>query len=182
MVSPFPTKVIIPSKILPEIPKLFSSESIAVEFKEGENQLMFGGGDAVVTTKLLEGEFPDFEKIIPSSWNTKVVIGKDELQRALRLSAIFARDYVVRFEFGGGECRIISENPQTGTQKSTVPVKLEGDELEISFNWRFINDFIGAVGDDEVEFRFVNATSPGMFVDPKDDSYLHLIMPIRSQE
>ncbi|MBI2405929.1 DNA polymerase III subunit beta [Candidatus Microgenomates bacterium] len=175
------TKILIPARIIAEIPKIFTNTKvISLALQEEENQVLFGSDDVVVAVKLLEGEFPDFEKIIPSSWSTTVLLEKEELQRALRLSSIFAKDFIVKFQFNARECTLTSEDAQTGTQTTALSGKVEGEEISISFNWRFIHEFLTAVEGEEVQFRFVSPTSPGVFVDPKDESFLHLIMPIRT--
>ncbi|MBI4059082.1 DNA polymerase III subunit beta [Candidatus Microgenomates bacterium] len=178
-----PGKMLIPAKIIGEINKIFNNSEVKFSFDEDKNQALFGNEDIVVVSKVLDSEkYPDFERIIPQGVNVTILADKEELQNTLKLSAIFSRDYGVRLEFANNECVLVSENPQTGTQKSTIPVKLEGDSLIISFNWRFLNDFLNSVSGSEVEFKFVNNMSPGLFIDPKDKTYTHLIMPIRTNE
>lgn len=178
--SPFPDKILLPAKTLLEISKVFTQEPPTVSIEE--NQVLFATEDIILTSRTLDaGKFPDFEKIIPKTWNLKASLDREEFSRAVHLSSIFARDWTVKLNFGSGECTLSSENATSGSQKTNVSAKIEGEEeMNVSFNWRFINDFLGSVDGDEVEIRLINPTSPGVFADPKDPDYLHLIMPIRT--
>lgn len=174
-------KLLIPAKIITEIPKIFNNNKLLIAFEEKNNEFLISGDDCVITTKLLDQEkFPDFQKIIPETWETKVILNKEEIQKTLRLSGIFAKDFIVKFSFSEEGCVLSSENPQAGKQVSNIPAKLEGQDINISFNWRFINDFLNSIEGEETEFRFKNSTSPGTFLNPQDNDYLHLIMPIRT--
>lgn len=174
-------KLLIPAKIITEIPKIFNNNKLLIAFEEKNNEFLISGDDCVITTKLFDQEkFPDFQKIIPETWETKVILNKEEIQKTLRLSGIFAKDFIVKFSFSEEGCVLSSENPQTGKQVSNIPAKLEGQDINISFNWRFINDFLNSIEGEETEFRFNNSTSPGTFLNPLDNDYLHLIMPIRT--
>lgn len=176
---PFPSKTLLPAKIISEVPRTFISQNISVSTEE--NQVLFITEDIILASRTLDAEkFPNFAKIIPSSKSLQANMDREELERAIHLSSIFARDYVVKFEFSSSGCSISSENASSGEQKTTIAAKVDGDDLSVSFNWRFVSDFLSSIAGNEVEIRLTNATSPGVFTDPKDPEYLHLIMPIRA--
>lgn len=182
---PFPEKVLLPAKIVTEVPRTFASQSVWVSTQE--NQVLFATSDIILASRTLDAEkFPDFAKIIPKSKGLRVNMDREELERAIHLSSIFARDWAVKFIFDSAGCTVFSENAQSGGQKTTIAAKIDPatapgqEEMTVSFNWRFINDFLGSVSGDEVEISLASPTSPGVFLDPKDPDYLHLIMPIRT--
>ncbi len=176
---PFPDKILLPAKIVAEVPRIFTNQNISVSVQE--NQVLFTTNDIILSSRTLDADkFPDFTKIIPKAKNLQANVDREELERAIHLSSIFARDYAVKLTFDASGCTVSSENATAGGQKTTIAAKIEGEEMSASFNWRFINDFLTSTAAQEVEIRLTNPTSPGVFTDPKDPDYLHLIMPIRS--
>ena len=158
-------------------------EEITMSLLPGENQASFSFKDMEITTRLIEGEFPDFSKIIPSSFTTKVAIEKEVLLKATRVASIFARDSanIVKWKVEKGRLTVSANSPQVGENASEIEVKTEGEEGEIAFNFRFLLDFLGAVGSEEIIFEMSGALNPGVFKPSDDDSYLHIIMPVRVQ-
>lgn len=182
---PFPEKILLPAKIVTEVPRTFVNQNVWVSTQE--NQVLFATGDIILASRTLDAEkFPDFAKIIPKEKGLQVNMDREELEKAIHLSSIFARDYAVKFVFDSAGCTVSSENAQSGGQKTTIAAKINPsigsgqEEMAVSFNWRFINEFLGSVTGDEVEISLASPTSPGVFSDPKDPDYMHLIMPIRN--
>lgn len=176
-----PQKTIIPSSTISEVSKIFGlGEDIGVALDSKENQVVFGSEKIVITSRVINAEFPDFERIIPQGFSTKISVGREELQSALRLASIFAEDHKVNFKTtGDGVITILSQHPQLGQQTSRVSAKIEGEEIEVAFNWRFVKEFLGAVANGEVVIELNGPSAPGVFRDPKDESFIHLIMPIK---
>lgn len=175
-------RLILPKSVLSEITRL-SKEEILFSYKKSDNQVLFGIGDSVVSSRVLEGSFPDFDKIIPKSSNTKILLDKEELLRAVKLASIFARDSanVVKLEVKKGVLSLSSESHTSGSQKGGVDAKVEGEDIEIAFNYRFLEDYLNSVKGDEVKIEFSGSNAPGVFTDTEDSDYLHLIMPVRIQ-
>lgn len=181
-------RVILPRLALSEIPRLSGDEeNISFSFRDKDNQVVFGLSKAILSSRILEGEFPNFEKIIPKESNYKINLDKEELLRAVKLASVFARDSanVVKFKAKKGVVEISAESPHTGRQETQVDAKVEGvtekKPFSISFNYRFLEDLLNAVEGDEVQINFSGPSAPGVFTDPKDKSFLHLIMPVRIQ-
>lgn len=179
-------KMILPKNALSELSRLSDSEEV-VEFSygKGENQAIFGVGDSVLATRVIEGQFPDFKKIIPKTSNYKISLDKEEFLQAVKLASVFARDSanVVKLAIKKDSILISAESKQSGSQEMSVDAKVEGDKskLEIAFNYRFLEDFLNFVKGEDVQVELSNANAPGVFTDPKDSNYLHLIMPVRLQ-
>ncbi len=178
-------RVILPRGILLELSKL--EEELLLNFFEKENQVLFGAGDTVLASRILEGVYPDFEKIIPKNYLYKIILDKEELLRAVKLASIFARDSgnVVKISLGEDFIDIFAESQSAGSQKGRVDAKIEKKDkknFEIAFNFRFLEELLGAISGEEVEIEFSGEGAPGVFKDPKDPSFLHLIMPVKIQD
>ena len=182
-------KIVIPKNVLLEVSRTGEkSESVQLEIKEKEKQVVFGLDNLILSSRILEGEFPDFEKIIPKSSSVKIRTDKEELLRAVKLASVFARDSanIVKIKVMKDSIKLTAESAQVGNQETVIDAKIntEGPELvegEISFNYKFIEDFLRSVNGEEILMEFNNAASPGVFTDPKDPNFLHLIMPVKIQ-
>jgi DNA polymerase-3 subunit beta len=181
-------KVILPKTALTELLRLSgNSETVAFSLKKKDNQVVFGVDGIVLATRVLEGEFPDFEKIIPKESSCKVNVDKEELLRAVKLASVFARDSanVVKLTIKKASLEISAESQQAGQQKTQVDAKVEGDNFknsfEIAFNYRFLEDFLNSIKGDEVFLGFSSPDAPGIFRDSQDKDYIHLIMPVKTQ-
>ena len=187
---PKESRVILPRGILLEVARLSpDSEDISYSFKDKDNMVVFKVGESILSSRILQGEFPDFEKIIPNSSDISVLVGKEDLLQAVKLASVFARDSanIVKFLIKKDEVEVLAESAASGNQKTSVEAKIDssvgltkdGIYLEIAFNYHFLEDFLQAVDGEEIKINFSSANSPGVFTDPKDNSFLHLIMPVK---
>jgi len=180
-------RLILPKNSLSELLRLSSEEeNLKFSFNEKESQIIFGVGESVLSSRIIEGEFPDFERIIPKDTSCKLILDREELLRAVKLASVFARDAanVVKLTVGKDFLEISAESSQYGSQEMKIDAKVEGDgkNLKIAFNYRFLEDFLNSVGGEEVQIELGGSNSPGVFTDSKDPDYLHLIMPVRIQD
>ncbi|MBL7150435.1 DNA polymerase III subunit beta [Candidatus Microgenomates bacterium] len=179
--------LIIPARSLLEILKIVGEseeENIGLNFTEKGNQIVFSLPNVEIVTRLIEGEFPEYQKIIPASLSTKVVLEKENFLKALKTAAIFARDSanIVRLKIEKNALVISANSPQVGENRTGVEAKVEGKEDQIAFNCRFLLEFLGKIEEEEIVFEMSGALNPGVFKTPQDSSYLHIIMPVRVQE
>lgn len=181
-------RVVIPKGVLNELSRLNEEEigEILFDLQDKDKQAVFGLGDVILTSRLLEGEYPDYEKIIPKSSNIKILTDKEELSRAIKLASIFARESanIVKIKVLSDKLKIFAESSAAGSQETKVDAKVEGEmgkEFEIAFNYRFLEDFLHSVKGEEVKLEFTGVSSPGIFRDTSDAEYLHLIMPVKTQ-
>lgn len=178
-------KVVLPKNTLLEISRTGEGEENLLFYcKEKENQVLFGINNLVLSSRILEGEFPPFEKIIPKSSNFKIRCNREDALRAVKLASVFARDSanVVKVKINKDSFVLSAESSSSGNQQAEVEAVVEGKgDLEIAFNYRFLEDFLKATTGEEVNFAFSDSASPGVFTDPKDPDYLHLIMPVKLQ-
>jgi DNA polymerase-3 subunit beta len=178
--------VVIPKGVLGELSRsVFGDEELFFSLKEKEKQAIFGIGDTVLTSRLLEGDFPEYEKIIPKSANIKILLDKEEFLRAVKLASIFARESanVVKIKVLKESIKVSAESGSAGSQDTSVDAKVENTgpdkDFEISFNFRYLEDFLHSVTGEEIQMEFSGVDKPGVFADTADTNYLHLIMPVK---
>ena len=154
-------------------------------FAQDEHHLFFKIGHRVLATRIIEGQFPSYEKVIPEGNPLAVIFAKEAMAGAIRRVSLLAseRSRAVRFKFVAGEATISSSNPELGEAEESVAVQYEGEELEVSFNAQYILDFLAAVEGEEVVFRLKDPASQGL-LEPLEQSsetanYKYVIMPMR---
>ncbi len=175
---------LIPARSLIEIVRLAGGKNkLELGLTEDENQVIFLLPDLQLTSRLIEGEFPEYEKIIPQESETKIIVDKEEFHQSIRMASVFARESanVVKFKISKGKIQISSNAPSVGENKTEVGAKIDGKDLEIAFNYRFLLDFLKVLPADEqqVEMEFKQALTPGLFKIPSDETWFHIIMPVK---
>ncbi len=178
------SQAIIPAKALAEVVKLSGEEKTSEDIRvgpAGDNQVGFVVGETTLLTRLLEGEYPNFERIIPKTFTTRALIEKEGLLRAVRSAAIFARDNanIVRLNLDKQKIVVSANAAQVGKNSIELQAKIDGDGGEIAFNSRFLLDFLSNYQEEEFIFEMTGSLNSGLFKPAKDDSYLHIIMPVR---
>jgi DNA polymerase III subunit beta len=186
--KPYPgvDKMIIPKNSLSELLRLISDrDEISFSYSEKEGQIVFGIDDIVFSSRLIEGEFPNFEKIIPKNYDTQVTTDKEEFLRAIKLSGVFARESsnTIKLRVSDELVEVSSESSQFGEQSAQIDAKIEitsgTKDFVIAFNYKFVEDFLNSVEGDEIKVEFSGINAPGVFTDPTDKDFLHLIMPVK---
>lgn len=179
--------LIIPARTLTELARICSQEkkeTITITLSKKTNQAIFSFDEIEVVTRLIEGEFPDFEKIIPQEKTTKIIIDKEELYQAVRAAALFAKDSanIVRFEVKGKKLKVSANAPEIGENEVELEIKKEGEDNKIAFNHRFLQEYLNISDKKELVLEMSGSLKPGVFKPLGQASFLHIIMPVRLQE
>lgn len=185
-----PINEIIPSKALNEVEKLIRDEAdektiIKIFLMESKNQMLFKIGDVELSTRLIEGKFPDYEQILPKERSLSFKTKKSELADMLKVVGIFARNVVgnkakMTVDADSGKLTLETKVIDVGNNDSTINIKgVEGTDFETGFNVKFLTDMLNAFASDEIIFESNGPTAPGVFLDPSDKDYIHVIMPMR---
>lgn len=182
---------IVPAKTMSELQRLLSDPSGEVEFSvtEARTQALFRMANIEVVTQLVQGTFPDYEKIMPVSHTTRADIDLQRIVQATRAASVFARDGsgIIRMvmtpaENGGdGSVAVSSRAEEMGDNKGVVIAKVEGEESKIAFNARFLTDVLNVMRGDDVIVETTTPSSPGLFRSDKLTGYSHVIMPMYVQ-
>jgi DNA polymerase-3 subunit beta len=181
-----PFRALLPRKAMSEVLKLASSAEpeTVLRFAGDENHLFFQLGDRLLISRKLTGNFPDFERVLPKDQPHSVTMQRDELRAALERVMQFAdeRSHSVRVRFSPGEAKIFSSLSDTGESEELMNIEYDGAEIEISFNAQYLLDFLRAVSEEQVVFRFKEANAAGEMRPANNDGgllYRYVVMPMR---
>ncbi|MBU4174634.1 MAG: DNA polymerase III subunit beta [Actinobacteria bacterium] len=168
---------IIPTRALNEVARLAGSSDADVEIKMQDKQMMFRVDNLVVSSRLIEGQFPNYRQLLPKGEKTKVKVDREEIIAAIKRSLIFGHN--LRFGVYGDHVRITTETPEVGDSKEEVAAEVEGEELEIGFNGVYMMDGVTAVESEKVEIRMDEAQKPAVLGNDGSASYKYVLMPVR---
>lgn len=179
-------RLVAPARALGEILKISQEEKPekgVVLAESSDRQLVASVGDTDLVMRLLDGDYPPYQKIIPKSHATRAHFDRQALLRAAKLAAVFARDSssVVRIAIEGQRVVVSANTPQVGEGSAEVEAKVDGEGGSIAFNSRFLLDLLNNFPGDELLFEMTGALNPGVFRPVKDETFLHIIMPVRVQ-
>jgi len=183
-----PKNLIIPGWALTEVVRIIGGgeevKPVGLEISLDANQIIFVMDEAEVISRLIEGEFPDFAKVIPPATVTKIILEKESFLRAVRMAAIFARESanIVKFKIAKNKLTVSANAAQVGENISELEAVLTGKENQIAFNSRYLIEFLNNTPGEQISLEMNDRLSPGIFKAVGDDSYLHIIMPVRVQE
>ncbi len=180
-----PAAALIPDSALKELSALLGKmeEPVAIAFSQTGAQVMFDLGDTLFVANLAEGNFPDFNQIVPKSHSTRVICNVHELTQSVKAAMVFARDAnsIIRLKFHeqmGGICSIFGQSAETGDAAAILDAQRDGDELEIAFNGKFMLDALGVINSPQVAFELTEAAAPGVVKPVGSDDFVHVLMPM----
>lgn len=180
-------EVILPAKVLSEIIRISketNAEEIGLSILKEKNQVCFTLPNILIFTRIIEGEFPNVEKIIPSGFKTRITLDKDKFSHSVKTISLFARGAanIIKIKIEQEGLRLSASTPQTGEGEEFVEAKVEGEESEVAFNYRFLLDLLANFSGDKLIFEASGSLNPGVFRSTSSkSSFLHLIMPVRIQ-
>ncbi len=173
--------LIIPVRALNEVARLVDPEEM-VSIVHSDGRVSFEMGAGVVTTNLIRGEYPPYRRVIPEGYQSYMKVHRDLLQASVERATLFSKEKdgtsVINCALHNGIFSIDTESEQ-GRVHERVNVYHEGEEVDISFNARFITDCLKALHEDELDITFNGAMGPAIVRPQADDSYLYLILPLR---
>jgi len=171
----------IPARALRELGRILSTEGVEeVDVALQTNQAIFQAGAILLTTRLIEGQFPNFRQLLPESYEHDVRLPRSEfLDVARRVSQLAQRNAPLRLSFSAGELTVAAETPDVGDAEEKMPAAFEGEDLEIGFNPEFLKEGIESVSGDEVLLRLISPLRPGLLQPVESDDFRYLVMPIR---
>lgn len=176
--------LILPAKSVLELARIAADgrrSEIEVEIADENNQVIFEYDGIQLISRILEGNFPDVDKIIPTEKKTIVILDREELNRAIKAASIFARESsnIVKWEIKDGELLIKAAASQTGESEMEMEAETEGEEGIIAFNYRYIVDFLNSTEKERIILKMNGSLAPGVFEEEGNGDYIHLVMPVR---
>ncbi len=172
-------EAIIPARALTELGRIASGTE-TISLGVSENTVVFGAGDTWLTTRRIDGQFPDVGRLLPDAFEAEIDLPRSELRDVVRRAGVLAlRNAPLRLRFADGELTISAQSQDVGETVESLPVAYTGDPLEIGFNAEFLADGIDSIAGDTVRLKLINPLRPGLITATDDDSFWYLIMPIR---
>lgn len=178
--SDTPVEAIIPINAIKEIEQLID-ENLPASIIFSENQVVFSSGDTRFISRLVEGQFPDYEKIIPKTLKWKVGLNREEFLAAIRRMALLTseRTNAVKLDLGKKKLVVSIINPELGEGREEIKCEGETEAASVSFNPNYLLDFLKNNTSETVDFQFNDVLSPGVFKPATQDNYLYFLMPIK---
>ena len=173
--------VIIPRKGLSELRKILDDGEDSSRIGFVENSAVFEKGGVSLTMRLVDGRFPDYQQVIPTSSSRRVRIDKQQLSHALKRTSLLSPDKAqgVRLDLSTNAMALTANNPDLGEAREELDVEYDGDALKIGFNFRYLLDVLAVLTEDQVELELTDELSPGVLRGVGSEGYKAVIMPMR---
>ena len=175
-------KVLVPRKAIAELGRLIEGEE-TVGFQRAEGHLIFTAGGRTLASKLVEAQFPAYEKVITVTGDKKLTLGREAFQSAIRRVSLLSseRNRAIKVAVTDGRLELSASSPELGEAKESLSVEYEGEGLEIGFNAQYLLEFLSAVGGEEIVLELRDAESQGLLrpAGEEQENYRYVVMPMR---
>jgi DNA polymerase-3 subunit beta len=171
----------VPARALQELVRIAQQapgESLAVSV--AQNQVVFELGEAILSSRLIDGQFPNYRQLLPESVEHELRLATAELTDVVRRVSLLAqRNAPLRLSFNEGTLTVSAQTPDVGEASEAIPVPFHGEPFEIGFNPEFLRDGLESVDSDELILKLISPLRPGLIESPDTGDFVYLIMPIR---
>jgi DNA polymerase III subunit beta len=175
-------QVIVPRKALDEVLRFANdSDDKEIAVASLENHLVFRRGPSTLVTRLIEGQFPDYEGVIPKEFTRRASVEHDRLLRALRRVSLLSNEKTrpVKIEFARDALTLRSNTPEMGEAVEQIPAEYDGEAMDMGFNARYLLEALGAMPTDQLMIELNDPLSPGVIRPREDHDYFYVVMPMR---
>ncbi|MGH2913201.1 MAG: DNA polymerase III subunit beta, partial [Solirubrobacteraceae bacterium] len=171
----------VPARALQELARIAQSvEEPELAVSLGQNQVVFEIGDIVLSSRLIDGQFPNYRQLLPESVEHELRLSSAEITDVVRrISLLAQKNAPLRLGFAEGELTVSAQTPDVGEASETLPVPFSGEPLDIGFNPEFLRDGLESVDSDELVLKLISPLRPGLIESPDGGEFVYLIMPIR---
>ena len=173
--------VIIPKKTINELCKLLADSEEKIRINLSSSKIVFFIGESILISKLIDGNFPDYKRVIPNDNNNLLIVNRVNFSMAVdRVSTINSeKSPVIKFKLMNNIMNMSSVNTENGTATEDIPIKYLGEEIEIGFNSKYVLEMINNLEDDEITLSFKNASSPVTATESSNPDLIYVLMPMR---
>jgi DNA polymerase III subunit beta len=169
----------VPARTLQELGRIASSAE-AIGVAALENQVVFTVDDVVLSSRLVEGRFPNYQQLLPESYEHELRVSRDELLEVVRRVGLLAqKNAPLRLRFSEGTLDVSAQTPDVGEASEALPVPFQGEPLEIGFNPEFFRDGLESAESEELVLKLISPLRPGLIQSGDDGGFIYLVMPIR---
>jgi DNA polymerase-3 subunit beta len=177
------SRAILPKKTLNELGRLLADSDGDLIYERGENHLFFQVGDRTLVSRMIDGQFPTYERVIPKNNDKRIEFERDRLTNAVKRVALLSneRSRAVKFQIDNGKVDVTSSSPELGEAHETLPVEYSGSAVQICFNAQYVLDFLASVETDVVALELKDEVSQAVArpVGAEGYDYTYVIMPMR---
>lgn len=177
-----PFRILVPKKTYEEIFRILSEEEVdEVKLSATQNQIVFKLGSTIVSSRLIEGQFPNWEKIIPQQFVSRVLIDKEQFLKAIKLASVFSKNEsnIIVLSIKKEGLLLESHAKQLGSQQNQVDAQIEGEELQVAFNPKYLQDALSASPSSQIMMELSGALSATLIKPVGVEGLEYLIMPVR---
>ncbi|NEX18771.1 DNA polymerase III subunit beta [Thiorhodococcus mannitoliphagus] len=176
-----PRQVIIPTKTVMELKRQLNVSEDSVRLSVGEKSLRILLGQTAMTSKLVDGRYPDYEQVIPRDLGEVAILDKDALRRSLSRAAILSNEKYrgVRLSFGKGILKLLAHNPEQEEAEEEIEIDYDGEPVSVAFNVAYMMDVLGAVDAEKVEIRFQVDNKSSIWKGEGSEDETFVVMPMR---
>ena len=173
--------IIIPRKAVSEIRKLLDDEPQEVEVKLSETRAEFSVGDVRLTTKLIDGTFPEYKRVIPKGNDKIISVGVNLLSAAVdRVSTIASdKSRAIKLNIENNQLVLSATNPDASSATESLEISYDGDSIDIGFNAKYLMDILTQVKGETIAIELIDSGSPSLLRDPEDEANIFVLMPMR---
>jgi DNA polymerase-3 subunit beta len=174
-------QMILPRKGVLELARLLVDDEAEIQINIGSNHIRATTGDFTFTSKLVDGKFPDYEKVVPRSPTNILKGSRQELRQAFTRTAILSNEKFrgVRLKLTANTLDIVANNPEQEEAEETVPVDYSGETLEIGFNVSYLLDVLGVLSGDQIKLSLADPNSSALLEESDEGDSLYVVMPMR---
>ena len=174
-------QAIVPRKAVLELGRLLDEEDEELKLQLGTNHLRVTKGAFTLTTKLVDGQFPDYDKVVPKDASRAISGDRNTLRQGFQRASILSNEKYrgVRLVIADDQMTIKANNPEQDEAEEMVPVQFSGEQLEIGFNVSYLLDVLGVLSGDDVQISVSDANSSALLEDPSKEGAVYVVMPMR---
>lgn len=184
-------KIIVPAKTLQELLRVLSADwgdevedgNQEIKFYVSDNQILFVFGSTELVSRLIEGQYPDYQQIIPQNSKTSIVINRQEFVRAVKMASLFSKtginDINLDFPLNKNQVVVSSVSGQTGENITKLDARVAGEDNSIVVNYRYLLEGLNSIEDENIKIEVIDGNTPCIVKSEKEQGYLYIIMPIK---
>jgi len=176
-----PLEANVPARALAEVVRIAQQSEIpTILVNRSDNQIVFTLGGAVLSSRLIDGQFPNYQLLLPETADHELRVDREEVASVVRrISLLAQKNAPLRLSFSEGELLISAQTPDVGEAREALPVPFAGEAFEIGFNADFLRDGLESVESDDVVIKLTSALRPGLIESADGSEFVYLVMPIR---
>jgi DNA polymerase-3 subunit beta len=171
----------VPARALQELERIAATgPDDRIQIGVRTNQIVFQTGAVVLSSRLIDGQFPNYRQLLPDTYEHELRVDGEELQGVVRRISLMAqKNAPLRLAFSEGELTVSAQTPDVGEASEPLPIPFSGERFEIGFNPEFLRDGLESVGSGDVVLKLISPLRPGLIEAGDGSGFLYLIMPIR---